>query len=269
MNGPLSYFGGKKKLAPLIVSLFPRHTLYAEPFAGGAAVFFLKAPSRVELLNDINGEIMNFYQVLKNNFKSLQTLVQQTPHSRNAFRQAFTVHHNPDMFDRITRAWAVWVLVNQSFGGKMEYFGYDKRKSDSARRIKAQRDHFLDYYRRRLEKVELECADALYIIQSRDAKDTFFYCDPPYPGTESSFYSFYSERDFEVLLKTLSTIQGKFLLSSYPYEILSEYTQACHWQTLVKDMDVALICKRGQRTRKTEVLTANFSLMQRSSEMLF
>lgn len=62
LRPPLTYYGGKQTLAPLIISLIPNHRLYAEPFTGGGAVFFMKPPSRVEVLNDTNGELMNFYR---------------------------------------------------------------------------------------------------------------------------------------------------------------------------------------------------------------
>src|SRR5476651_1781212 len=63
MRGPLSYIGGKNRLADQIIQMFPEHRTYVEPFAGGAQVFFHKAPSKVEVLNDLDGEIVNFYRV--------------------------------------------------------------------------------------------------------------------------------------------------------------------------------------------------------------
>lgn len=62
---PISYYGGKQKLATKILSRIPKHILYCEPFLGGAAIFFAKEPSAVEVLNDTNKELMNFYRVLK------------------------------------------------------------------------------------------------------------------------------------------------------------------------------------------------------------
>lgn len=68
MKTPLSYYGGKQKLCSTILSLIPSHTLYAEPFVGGGAVFFGKEPSAVEVINDTNKELINFYQVVKNRY---------------------------------------------------------------------------------------------------------------------------------------------------------------------------------------------------------
>ncbi len=71
MIGPLSYIGGKRVLAKRIIALFPEHTAYVEAFAGGAQVFFRKEPSKVEVLNDLDGEIVNFYRVCQQHYEEL------------------------------------------------------------------------------------------------------------------------------------------------------------------------------------------------------
>jgi DNA adenine methylase len=71
MTGPLSYIGGKNRLAKRLISLFPKHTTYVEPFAGGAQVFFHKEPSEVEVLNDLDGEIVNFFRVCQWHYEEL------------------------------------------------------------------------------------------------------------------------------------------------------------------------------------------------------
>jgi DNA adenine methylase len=71
MNGPLSYIGGKRPIAKQLIALFPEHTTYVEAFAGRAQVFFHKPPSRVEALNDLDGEVVNFYRVCQNHYEEL------------------------------------------------------------------------------------------------------------------------------------------------------------------------------------------------------
>ena len=61
----IAWMGGKRRLAKHILPLFPKHSCYIEPFAGGAALFFMKKPSEVEVLNDVNGELINMYRVVK------------------------------------------------------------------------------------------------------------------------------------------------------------------------------------------------------------
>ena len=72
MKTPLTYYGGKQQLAATILKLIPEHTSYVEPFIGGAAVFFAKEPSESEVINDTNGELINFYEVLKRDFSALK-----------------------------------------------------------------------------------------------------------------------------------------------------------------------------------------------------
>src|SRR5271167_3791222 len=71
MTGPLSYIGGKNRLAKRVIGIFPEHTTYVEAFAGGAQVFFHKEPSEVEVLNDLDGEIVNFFRVCQQHYEEL------------------------------------------------------------------------------------------------------------------------------------------------------------------------------------------------------
>jgi DNA adenine methylase len=89
---PISYYCGKQKLCKRIVSLIPDHNLYCEPFLGGAAVFFSKPQSNVEVLNDTNKELINFYRVVQNDFVSLEKEIRITLHSRDQFRQASVIY---------------------------------------------------------------------------------------------------------------------------------------------------------------------------------
>ena len=88
MKTPVTYYGGKQQLAARILHLIPPHTVYAEPFIGGAAVFFAKPPSEVEIINDINSEIVNFYEVLQRDFPALQSEINISLHSRKIHSHA-------------------------------------------------------------------------------------------------------------------------------------------------------------------------------------
>lgn len=259
LKPPLTYYGGKQTLAPVIVSLFPEHTLYGEPFAGGAAVLFNKPPSKSEVINDINGELMNFYRVARDHFTKLQRMVRSTLHSRSAFRQAVVVNNNPDMFDEIKRAWAVWTITSQSFSSRLDGpFGFDKTCNSTSKRIANKRLAFTREIAERLALVQIECADALYVISSRDHEGAFFYCDPPYIGSDCGHYKGYTEADYEALLALLSGIKGKFLLSSYPSEVLDKYIRRFKWTSCQKELYVSVNAKSGNLKKKTEVITANY-----------
>ena len=84
MKTPITYYGGKQTMLKYILPLIPEHIIYTEPFCGGCAVFFAKEPSKYEVINDINSELVNFYRVMKSNFDELQLKVDATLHSREA-----------------------------------------------------------------------------------------------------------------------------------------------------------------------------------------
>lgn len=261
LRTPISYYGGKQKLASRIVSIIPRHKLYCEPFLGGAAIFFAKRPSEVEVINDTNRELMNFYQTVKEDFISLEAEIRTSLHSRDLHRKAWLIYNNPDMFDRIKRAWAVWILSTQSFAGMLDgSWGFDITANTTTKKINTKRDGFTKMFALRLQRCQLECADALYVIESRDTEDSFFYCDPPYFNSDLGHYDGYSERDYENLLNLLSKIKGKFLLSSYPSPILQRYTKKNGWQKWSTNSKVSVNAKGGDQKTKTEMLVANYPI---------
>lgn len=261
LRTPISYYGGKQKLASRIVSLIPRHRLYCEPFVGGAAIFFAKRPSQVEVINDTNKELINFYRTVKENFTALEAEIRTALHSRDLHRKAWVVYNNPDMFDQIKRAWAVWILSTQSFAGMLDgSWGFDVSSNTTTKKINTKRDGFTKTFALRLQRCQLECADALYVIASRDTEDSFFYCDPPYFNSDLGHYDGYSEKDYENLLELLSTIKGKFLLSSYPSPILERYTKKNGWQKWSINQKVSVNAKGGDQKTKTEMLVANYPI---------
>lgn len=261
LRTPLSYYGGKQKLAKTVLSFIPQHTLYCEPFLGGAAIFFAKNVSEVEVINDTNTELINFYKVCKNKFHELQGLARITLHSRKDHDDAWVIYNKPHLFDEVKRAWAVWVLSSQSFSAKLDgSWGYGKQDGKVTATISNKRDAFTEQLAIRLQSAQIECADALYIIQSRDTPQSFFYCDPPYYNSDCGHYNGYSEQDFENLLITLSTIKGKFLLSSYPSNVLKRYSKQFGWTMWSVEQNVTVNTKSGYLKRKIEVLTANYPL---------
>ena len=260
MKTPLSYYGGKQKLASTILGFIPEHRIYCEPFLGGAAVFFAKEPSKVEIINDCNGEIINFYEVLKRDFPALEKEIEISLHSRKQHRQARVIYENPDMFDRVKRAWAIWTLANVSFGCKLNaVFGYD-RNGTGTRKLDNKRTAFTVDYAIRLQQTQIECCDALRIIQSRDTTDAFFYCDPPYVGSDQGHYDGYTQEDFDALLKLLASIKGKFLLSLFRNKTLKEFIERNGWHTVEFKMASPMTHGRSSPRKKVEVLTANYPI---------
>lgn len=262
MVTPLTYYGGKQQLAKIIIPLIHPHYTYVEPFVGGGAIFWSKPMAEVEVINDYNRELINFYEMVKNQFVELEKMIRITLHSRSLHNDAFVIYNNPHLFDRLQRAWAVWVLCNQSFGSIICYcWGYDKTSCTTTKRIANKRNSFSEEYAIRLQNVQIENTDALRIINSRDHAKAFHYCDPPYYNSGCGHYDGYSKEDYESLTKCLSQAKGKFLLSSYPSELLTRFTNEHNWSTIriQKEVFVNNNCSKP-RKKKIEVLTANYDL---------
>lgn len=260
MRPPLTYYGGKQRLSGEIVSRIPAdHILYASVFAGGAAEFFAKDPSEIEILNDTNKEVINFYQVVKTKFIDLEKMIKISLHSRSLHADASVIYNSPHLFSDIQRAWAVWMLATQSFSSMLDgTWGYDKKRNQTTKKVDNKKVSFTEEYAIRLQNVQLECADALYIIQSRDTKDSFFYCDPPYYNSDCGHYRGYTKEDFGQLLGALAKIKGRFLLSSYPSPELAWFTKANGWHTVTFEQPISVY--RGSGRMKVEVMTANYPI---------
>jgi len=259
---PISYYGGKQNLITTILPLIPKHKTYIEPFVGGGAIFWSKQPSNVEIINDYNRELINFYECVQNEFVELEKMVRISLHSRSLHSDATVIYNNPHMFSKLKRAWAVWVLAAQSFSSMLDgTWGYDKIKGTTSQKIANKRDAFTEDLAIRLQNVQIENTDALRIINSRDHEGAFIYCDPPYFNSDCGHYDGYSKQDFENLLISLSGIKGKFLMSSYPSDILSDYSKQNGWFTKSVEQKVSVANGTGKPgKKKIEVLTANYDL---------
>lgn len=251
----VTYYGGKQMMVPILLKLIPEHTLYCEPFFGGGALFFAKPKSKVEVINDLNGEVINFYRVVQKQFSEIEVEIKSTLHSRDSFRQARVVYENPDMFTPVKRGWAFWTLTNEGFSSLLTSWGCAK---DSSKEVSLdnKRKGFSIEYAHRLETVQVESGNALKVIDRCDSLESFFYLDPPYIGSNQGHYKGYTTADYLLLLERLSTLQGKFLLSSYPSPELSGFIEKQNWQTTSFDKKVA-VTKFAKKV-KTEVLVWNY-----------
>lgn len=262
MKTPISYYGGKQQLLPHILPLIPEHKLYVEPFFGGGAVYWAKKPSHCEVVNDVNMNIVNFYEVLKHSYFDLRKLVDATLHSRETYKKAMIIYDSPWLFPDhpVLRAWAFWVVSNQGFSCKIGTWGYDRDKR--ARTIQNKIDAFQEDLSERMRFTQIECNEAHRVIESRDTESTFFYVDPPYIDSNQGHYGGYTHEHFRRDLEALGKVKGKFLLSSYPSEILNEYITKNGWHSV--SIDKALSAGNGnmleKRKRKVEVLTANYEI---------
>lgn len=261
MKTPITYYGGKLNMLKHIIPLIPEHEIYVEPFFGGGAVFFAKEPASSEIINDTNNMVVNFYKVLKMYPDDLKRKVNATLFSRATYKVADTIYRMPHLFGKVQQAWAFYVATNMGFAAKIGSWGYDKY----GKRVKAfvnKRMSFDQRFSERLRNVQIENNDACSVITSRDADDAFHYCDPPYIDTNQGHYGGYSQQQYINLLDTLSQVKGKFLLSSYPSEVLDKYISSQGWYSIRFEQPLsAKKPKDGEkRSKKIEVLTANYPI---------
>lgn len=265
MRTPITYYGGKQHLAEQIISMIPSHKLYCEPYFGGGAVFFKKPKSGLEVINDKNELLINFYLQAQNSFPELQQKVKTTLHSESMYYYAKDVWNGRVSATDIEKAWAVWLITNGSFAGSM-HGGWKwcngSSGSHSAIMIKNKRIEFSEKLHVRLSSVQISCRDAIRVIKDRDSENTFFYLDPPYPGCIQQHYSGYTHKDLFNLCQVLSTVKGKFILSNYWCQTLNYHILKFNWNFIKINvtLKVANLGHGETMKKRTEILAYNFDL---------
>jgi DNA adenine methylase len=258
VRSPLRYFGGKHYLASRIVSLLPRHRVYVEPFCGAAWVLFAKRPSPVETINDIDGEVVNFFRVLRDPalFQEFHRVVALTPFSRQEHADA---RSKLGRGNEVERAVSFFVTARQSFSGRVEAGGWRYSRADPSRGMaSAVADYLgaidgLPQAHARLMRVQIENDDALSVIRRYDTPETLFYCDPPYPATtrrSGGYRHEMAEAEHERLLTALVAVEGKVILSSYPNDLYNSILGGAGWDCT----QVQVPCHAAGRTRGTGLL---------------
>jgi DNA adenine methylase len=219
MIGPLPWIGGKRRIAKRLVALLPEHQTYVEPFCGGAQVFFHKKRSRVEVLNDLDGELVNFLRVCQLHHPELVRYLAFATSSRRWFEIYAAL--DPATLTDIQRAARFYYLQKHSFGGRIhgQNFHYAVSKPSNFKgNLIAEA---LEAVAERLQRVQLESWPYEKIIERYDRPETFFYFDPPYVGVPYYRHNL-ADDEFPRLAAQLATVKGKFLLSINDCELARE-----------------------------------------------
>lgn len=256
MIQPFAYYGGKQRLLKELLQLIPPHTQYLEIFAGGSTLYWNKPPSKNEVLNDKNGFITNFYTVVKTKFHELKNILDGTLHSEVTYlktRELLKTNTGTD----VEKAWAFWFQVNCTFS-HLQMGGFAFGTTGMASQTKNRIDTFIFEYAERLRGTEIFCRDAIELLELKSHEENFIYADPPYVSSNMGHYGDYTKEDFTKLLDALVKTKGKFLLSSYPEEILMEYRQKYGWNSKDIKQIVSVNGKRETPKYKLECLTWNY-----------
>lgn len=234
MKAPFPYYGGKTKLAERIADLLPEHQHYVEPFAGSLAVLLAKKPARMETVNDIDGDLMTFWRVLRDQPDDLARAAALTPHARAEHQLAYDLA----VPDELERARRVWVLLTQGRAGTLRNTGWRFYRNPAGSTF-AMPDYLAAYVDRmppaagRLARVSLECRDALEVIRDYGQEpDVLLYCDPPYlAATRASTnyrHELADEDDHRTLAAALRDCRAAVVLSGYPSPLYAEMYDGWH-----------------------------------------
>jgi DNA adenine methylase len=264
--GPLRWYGGKCRLASKLLSFVPDHQTYVEVFAGGAALFFAKDTSPLEVINDLDSGIVNFYRVLRDpeKFRRFQFLVSLTPFSREEHELCRRTW--ADSGDDIERAHR-WFVVNRMCYGGIFDSGFGRSVTAGRNGMATTVASYLSAIDRlpeiaaRLTRVQIENQDFREIIKGYDRPETFFYLDPPYVLSTRKTKAYRHEMtddDHAELVELLLNMKGKAVLSGYSnliYEPLESSGWARH--------DFKAKCTVANHIVKTECSATEFELDDR------
>jgi len=257
MNAVLKYPGAKNRIVNWIISYFPEHAVYLEPFCGSAAVLFNKTPSRLETINDIDDNVVNLFKVLRNPHAAGQlcNLIELTPWSRTEYEHSRMMVTN----DPIEKARLYLVRSWQGiFGGQRYATGFKHSVASQGPRCTNAWNILPDTLAeagKRLKNVQVERADGIILIQKFDVPGSLVYIDPPYPqGTRKNRLYTYemNDSDHMKLLKVITECKNaNIIISGYSCDLYD--SKLTEWSKVTKNTRA----EAGQS--RTECLWMNFT----------
>ncbi|MBO5208047.1 MAG: DNA adenine methylase [Lachnospiraceae bacterium] len=258
MKAVLKYPGAKNRIADWICSYIPKHDVYVEPFAGSLAVLFNKPRCHIETVNDLHGEVTNFFRVLRDKPDELKKLIDLTPYAREEYDSAYQ-----ESKDKVERARSFCVRCWMGFGcANLYHNGFksgQQSHSPNPAKTWAELPDIMMQAAERLKGVQIENLPALEVLKRYDTPDVFVYADPPYlHGTRKNYLYKHemSDRDHEELLDALTSHPGQVMISGYDNELYNRYLKG--WRKVQKNT----LAENG--LKRTETLWMNYRDMQMS-----
>lgn len=207
------WVGGKTQLAPTLQKYIPKHKTYVEGFGGGGGLLFHKPRSRFEVFNDLDGELMNFWRVVKEQHEELIESFRYTLISRRTYDEYKEKFHKGEYASDLERAHIFYYLNQAGFGGDMLWLSFGTKKADYSRfDIKAIPGQIERAYER-LYRVIIENKDYKEIFRLYDYKDAFFYLDPPYRNARPYRIGTFADEDYVELRNMCRDMKGKCMLT--------------------------------------------------------
>lgn len=254
MTSPLfPWIGGKSRLAPTILPLFPDHQCYVELFAGGAALFFAKEPSDVEVLNDINGDLTNLYRVVQRHLAEFVRQFQWALTSRQVFE--WEKAKAPATLTDIERAARFYYLQRMAFGGRVDgqSFGYATTTPPRLPLTRLEEELSNAWRRLNLGPAYIENLPWHDVLKRYDRPHTLFYADPPYWQTEGYGVPFGFEQ-YELLADSMARMEGTLILSINDHPDIRRVFAGYPMQSI----DIAYTVGGGRGTQAKELIIGNW-----------
>jgi DNA adenine methylase len=261
---PFGWYGGKFSHLDWLLPLLPDCHHYCEPFAGSGAVLLNRGPSPVETFNDLDGEVVNFFRILREQKERLVEAIGLTPFSREEFALACEVSPNLSGFERARRFYVRARQVRTGLAQTASIGRWANCKNTSragmsgvvSRWLGAVED--LPDVAQRLLRVQIENRPADEVIRLYDAPTTLFYCDPPYVHStrgDSKAYGFeMTDAQHRDLAKLLNSVQGMVALSNYQAKILDDLYPASKWHKTISPART----NHSTKDKRVEILWTNF-----------
>lgn len=206
----VQWVGGKRRLAPHILPLFPEHSCYVEPFCGAAALFFLKEPVKVEVLNDVNGDLVTLYRVVQHHLEEFCRHFKWALASRELFEWLKATP--AETLTDIQRAARFFYLQKLGFGGKVQSQTFGTATTSPARLNLLRLEEQLSAVHLRLHQVFIERLQWATCLDKYDRPHSLFYMDPPYWGTEGYGVEFGLDQ-YDLMAQRMGTMKGKAIVS--------------------------------------------------------
>ncbi|MFZ6775788.1 DNA adenine methylase [Undibacterium sp. Ji83W] len=252
-NPIIPWLGGKRRLADKLIPLFPKHECYVEVFCGGAALYFLRpVPAPTEVINDINGELVNLYRVVQHHMEEFVRQFKWAISSRQIFKwQKAAI---PETLTDIQRAARFYYLQQHAFGGKVTGQNFGTATTGSPINL-CRIEEALSAAHLRLAGTYVENLSWLDCMKRYDRAHTFFYCDPPYWETEGYGVEFGYE-NYVQMAEFMKTCKGKVMVSINDHPDIREAFNGLHMMGL--DIKYSVSNTHGQPETSKELVIMNW-----------
>jgi len=258
---PFGWVGGKSKLSPWLVGLIPPHAQYIEVFGGALNLLWSKKPSKLEVVNDIDSELVNLYRTIKNYPASLNDKLNELLCSRELVDLVKTKQITHRHTNNIERAALSYFIITASFSGKRLHFGRNKLSPSGSSR----HGHIGRLYRdftvwsKRLKSVQIEHLEFEKMLLDYDHTESFFYLDPPYYDCEHYYINHtFGKQSHQRLAEILKSLKGKWLLSYNNHPAIRELYR--DYQIVATPEILYSLNGFGKTKRVSEIVISNYDL---------